>query len=298
MARAIWSGSISFGLVNVPVKVYSAVREHTVHFHQVEKGTGSRIRYEKVSEQSGKEVAAKDIELGYELGRGRLVTVDPAELTELQPRTTRTIDISDFVDLAEIDPVYYNRNYWLGPDGAAAERPYSLLVHAMEARRRAGIGMVVMRNKQYLTAIRPRDGALAMSTMYFADEVVAKPDIEGLPSRMPSPAPRERQLAVQVIDALRTDWDPGRYKDTYTNRMKELIKRQAEGKHVVAEEAAEETPVVDLMAALEASLRSAAGAGGSRSAQARAGKKGAGAVAERSKKRATPARKAGGRKSA
>ncbi len=265
MARAIWSGSISFGLVNVPIKVYSAVREHTVHFHQIERGTGSRIRYEKVSEQSGQEVATKDIELGYELAKGRLVTVDPADLTELQPRTTKTIDISDFVDLSEIDPVYYNRSYWLGPDGAAAERPYSLLVHAMEERRRAGIGMVVIRNKQYLAAIRPRDGALAMSTMYFADEVVAKDGVPGLPSRKTTPPPAERRLAVQIIDALRTDWDPARYQDTYTDRMKELSQRQAEGKQLVAgEESPGETRVVDLMVALEASLRSAGGRGGRR----------------------------------
>ena len=148
MPRAIWSGSISFGLVNVPVKVYTAVREHSVHFHQIEKGTGSRIRYEKVSERSGREVATKDIELGYELAKGRLVTVDPDALTELQPRTTKSIEISDFVDLSEIDPVFYNRTYLLGPDGESAERPYFLLLHAMLDRQRAGIGKVVMRNKQ------------------------------------------------------------------------------------------------------------------------------------------------------
>ncbi len=265
MPRAIWSGSISFGLVNVPVKVYTAVREHTVHFHQVEKGTGSRIRYEKVSERSGQEVATKDIELGYELAKGRLVTVDPDDLNELQPRTTKSIEISDFVDLSEIDPVYYNRTYWLGPDGESAQRPYSLLLQAMEDRQRAGIGMVVMRNKQYLAAVRPRDGALAMSTMYFADEIVAKGDVDGLPSRRSTPAPKERQLAVQIIDALGSDWDAGRYKDTYTNQVKALIERQAEGKHiVVAESPAEEGRVVDLMAALEASLKAASKAGGSR----------------------------------
>lgn len=284
MARAIWSGAISFGLVNVPVKVYSALREHTVHFHQIEKSTGSRIRYEKVSEQSGQEVANKDIELSYELAKGRLVTVDPADLSDLQPRTTKTIDISDFVDLSEIDPVFYNRTYWLGPDGAPAERPYGLLVHAMEDRQRAGIGTVVIRNKQYLAAIRPRDGALAMSTMYFADEVVAKDDVDGVPSRKATPAAQERRLAVQIIDAMRTDWDPGRYQDTYTNRLKELIKRQAEGKQVVvAEESPEETGVVDLMAALEASLESARRSGGSRSG---------------SKKDASQPRKARARKSA
>jgi DNA end-binding protein Ku len=282
MPRAIWSGSISFGLVNVPVKVYSAVHEHTVHFHQVEKGTGSRIRYEKVSEKSGKEVAGKDIELGYELAKGRLVTVDPKQLTELQPRTTKTIDISDFVDLSEIDPVYYNRTYWLGPDGEGAQRPYSLLVRAMEDRKRAGIGMVVMRNKQYLAAIRAREGALAMSTMCFVDEIVPRSDVPDLPPAKAAPAPRELQLAVQIVDALRNDWDPGQYQDTYTNQVKKLIERQAEGKHVVAEETpAEEGQVVDLMAALEASLKNAGKADKSRTAKP---------------KRAAPAKKASTRK--
>jgi DNA end-binding protein Ku len=281
MARAIWSGSISFGLVSVPVKVYSAVREHTVHFHQVEKGTGARIRYEKVSERSGEEVNSKDIELGYELAKGRMVTVDPDDLAELQPRTTKSIDISDFVDLSEIDPVFYNRTYWLGPDGESAERPYSLLVQAMQDRHRAGIGMVVMRNKQYLAAIRPREGALAMSTMYFADEVVPKSDVDGLPSRHTAPAPKEVRLAVQIIDALRGDWDPGRYKDTYTKQVKDLIERQAEGKHIVVDESPAETAhVVDLVAALEASLKAAGKAGGSRASKLRELEKAASQVGE------------------
>ena len=190
MARAIWSGSISFGLVNVPVKVFTALREHSVHFHQVEKGTGSRIRYDKVSERSGQQVASGDIELGYELAKGQLVTVDPAQLGDLRPRTTRAIDISDFVDLADIDPVYYDRTYWLAPDGEPAQRPYTLLLHAMQDRRRVGIGTVVMRNKQYLAAIRPRDSALAMSTMHFADEIVGPPDFGSGTSKESSPHPR------------------------------------------------------------------------------------------------------------
>ena len=281
MPRAIWSGSISFGLVNVPVKVYTAVREHSVHFHQIEKGTGSRIRYEKVSERSGREVATKDIELGYELAKGRLVTVDPDALTELQPRTTKSIEISDFVDLSEIDPVFYNRTYLLGPDGESAERPYFLLLHAMLDRQRAGIGKVVMRNKQYLAAIRPRDGALAMSTMYFADEVVAQGDVDGFPRRAATPAPKERTLAVQIIDALRTNWDPGRYKDTYTDHVKELIARQAEGKQIVVEDSpAEEGQVVDLVAALQASLKAAGKAGGSRASKLRELEKAASEVVE------------------
>src|SRR5665213_1993392 len=149
MPRAIWSGSISFGLVNVPVKVYPAVRDHALHFHQVDKKTGSRIRYEKVAEKTGREVDSDQIELGYELEKGKLVVVDPSELQELRPQTTRTIDIEDFVELSEVDPAYYDKTYWLAPDGEAATRAYRLLVAAMEDKGRAGIGMVVMRNKQY-----------------------------------------------------------------------------------------------------------------------------------------------------
>jgi DNA end-binding protein Ku len=148
VARAIWSGAISFGLVNVPVKLYSGTRDHSVHFHQVDKGSSSRIRYEKVAETTGKKVEPDQIELGYEIDKGRMVVVDPKELDELRPATTRTIDISDFVNLSEIDPVYYHRTYWLAPDGEAALRAYRLLLAAMESSAQAGIGTLVMRNKQ------------------------------------------------------------------------------------------------------------------------------------------------------
>jgi DNA end-binding protein Ku len=262
MARAIWSGSISFGLVNVPIKLFGAVREHAVHFHQVEKSTGARIRYEKVSERSGHEVPTEDIQPGYELAKGKLVTVDPHQLAELRPRTTRTIDITDFVQLSEIDPVFYDRTYWLAPDGEPAGRPYRLLVQAMEDRRQVGIGTIVMRNKQYLAAIRPRDEALALSTMHFADEVVPKADVGLITAKNTAP-PKELRLAAQIIDALSTKWDPGRYQDTYTDQVKELVQAQAAGKHVVEEAPVQEANVLDLMAALEASLDAAKKAGGS-----------------------------------
>src|SRR5438132_8857992 len=177
MARALWSGAVSFGLVNVPVKAYTAVRDHEVRFHQLQKGTSSRIRYKKVSEKTGREVEPENIALGYEMSRGRHVVVDQEELEELRPATTKTIDVTDFVDLDEIDPIYYERTYWLAPDGKAAQRAYRLLLAAMEEKARVGIGSVVMRNKQYLAAVRPLDGALALSTMRFADEVVPSADI-------------------------------------------------------------------------------------------------------------------------
>ena len=265
MARAIWSGSISFGLVSVPVKAYAAVRDHNVHFNQLEKGTGARIRYQKVSDKTGKEVSGDDIESGYEVSSGKYVVVDTEEIQDLRPRTTKTIDVSDFVDLAEIDPIYYERTYWLAPAGEAAERPYRLLLAAMEAEGKAGIGSVVMRTKQYLAAIRPLDGALAMSTMRFADEVVPQSDIDALPRKGTKPEAKELKLASQIIGSLTTDWDPKRYHDTYTEELKDLIEAKAKGKKITVEESAPtEGKVVDLMEALEASLAAARKGGGSK----------------------------------
>lgn len=258
MARAVWSGSISFGLVNIPVKVYSAVRDHKVHFHQVDRESGSRIRYEKVAEKTGREVAAADIELGYELEKGRIVVLDPAELDRLRPQTARTIDITDFVELAQVDPAYYNRTYWLAPEGDLSARAYFLLYAAMEERGRAGIGTVVMRNRQYLAAIRPRDGALAMSTMRFADEVVPRDDVDGMPAQPSKPDPRELQLAIQIIDSLAGPWKPDQYRDTYTDEVRKLIEAHEKGRDVVAEGApAARDEMADLMKALEASLDAA-----------------------------------------
>jgi DNA end-binding protein Ku len=258
MARAIWSGSVSFGLVNVPVKAYTAVRDHEVRFHQLQKRTGARIRNKRVSEKSGKEVDTKDIELGYEVSRGRYVTVDPEEIEELRPRSTRTIEVADFVALDEIDPIYYERTYWLAPADDAAGRPYQLLLAAMEDRQRVGIGTVVMRRKQYLAAVRPLDGALGMSTMRFADEVVDKSSIDQIPSRRSKPDKKQLDLAGDIVDSLATTFDPARYHDTYTEELRDIIKRRSEGKKVVVEEPVEPmADVVDLMSALEASVEAA-----------------------------------------
>lgn len=263
MARAIWSGSISFGLVSVPVKAYAAVRDHSVHFNQLERKTGARINYKKVSDKTGKEVSSDDIESGYEIASGKYVVVEDDELATLRPRTSRTIDISDFVELAQIDPIYYERTYWLGPDGEAAERPYRLLLAAMEDEGKAGIGTVVMRKKQYLAAIRPLDGALAMSTMRFADEVVPQGDVDALPGKGAKPDAKELKLASQIIGSLATDWDPARYHDTYTEELKNLIEAKAKGEEIVVEEEAPaDADVLDLMAALEASLSAARKGGG------------------------------------
>src|SRR5215211_836529 len=253
MARPVWRGTISFGLVNVPVKAHTAVRDHDVHFHQLEKKSVSRIRNKKVSEKSGREVDSDDIEMGFEVRKGRYVTFEKDELRDLKPASTKAIEVSDFVEIDDIDPIFYERTYWLVPDGDQAKSSYQLLLAAMEDGGRVGIGSVVMRNKQYLTAIRPLDGALAMSTMRFADEVVARKKIAGIPSARSKPAPKELALAQQIIDSLASDWDPKRYHDTYTDELKDLIERKAKGEDITVDTDEEEPSgkVLDLMAALQ-----------------------------------------------
>lgn len=258
MARAIWSGAISFGLVNVPVKAYSASHDHEVHFNQLDKKSGSRISYKKVSQKSGREVEADDIELGYELSKGHYVTVDPDELEQLRPKSTKTIDVGDFVALAEIDPIYYEKTYWLAPDGEAATRPYRLLLEAMEQQQRVAIGAVVMRRKEYLAAIRPLDGALALSTMRFADEIVDKATIDEIPTRGAKPDRKELALATQIIDALASDWQPEKYHDTYTEELRDIIRRRSEGEEIEIEATpASSDNVLDLMEALQRSVDAA-----------------------------------------
>jgi len=258
MARPVWSGAISFGLVSVPVKAYPAVRDHDVHFHQIDKGSGSRIRNRKVSAKTGKEVDNADIELGFETSEGRYVTFSKRELDDLRPASTRAVEVSDFVSLDDIDPIYYERTYWLGPADDAAVKPYQLLRAAMEDRGLVAIGTVVMRNKQYLTAIRPLEGALAMSTMRFADEVVPRSDVDGVPDRRSKPEPRMLRMANQLVDSLTTDWNPRRYHDTFTEELRERIEAKQAGKKLEIEpEDGAEPKVIDLMQALEDSVKGA-----------------------------------------
>ncbi len=259
VAQQVWRGSITFGLVNVGVKAFSAARDHKVHFHQIDSKTGSRIGYEKVAKSTGEKVDKADIELGYEVESGQYVTFDPEEIAALRPKATRTVEISDFVDLAAIDPVYYEKTYWLVPSDEAAETAYGLLASAMEAEQRVGIGMVVMRSKQYLAAIRPLQGALAMSTMRFADEVVAADDVSGMPE-VTEPADKQLMLAKQIITSLEGEWDPSQYHDSYTQELRSLIAEKAAGHELTEEpdaQAEEKGQLVDLMAALEASVEAA-----------------------------------------
>ena len=259
MAHQVWRGSIAFGLVNVGVRAFSAVTDHKVRFHQIDRATGSRIGYEKVAKATGEPVAKEDIDLGYELDSGEYVTFRKEEIDELKPSSTRSVEISEFVDLASIDPVYYERTYWLQPADETAARAYRLLTEAMESEQRVGIGRVVMRNTEYLAAIRPLDGALAMSTMRFADEVLARDEAITLPAT-PAPEEREIKLAVQIIESLTTEWDPDAHHDQYTEELRAMIEERAAGKQVISvpESAAEpEGRVVDLMQALEQSVEAA-----------------------------------------
>ena len=246
-----------FGLVNVPVKAFPAVRDHKVRFHQIDRKTGSRIGYEKVAKSTGEPVAKEDIELGYELETGEYVTFRKEEVDALRPSSTRSVDIVQFVDLAAIDPVFYERTYWLAPADETAARAYRLLTAAMESEQRVGIGRVVMRNTEYLAAIRPLDGALAMSTMRFADEVLDRDQVLDL-GDAPEPDERELKLAVQIIESLTSEWDPEEHHDEFTNELRSLIEQKARGGEVLAVESGEpaaEGRVVDRDDGPQAHLR-------------------------------------------
>jgi DNA end-binding protein Ku len=253
MARSIWSGSISFGLVTIPVKAYSAIREHDVHFHLLAPD-GSRVHNQRVSEKSGKVVEYSDLRKGYETSKGKYVVFEQDELKALSPPSTKTIDIDDFVPLGDIDPIYFERTYHLAPTDDASARAYALLASVMEDRERVGIGKVVMREKQYLAAIRPYGKGLALSTMLFADEVVPQDDVADVPKRRPKVDPRERALAEQIVDALDAPWKPDRYHDDYEEELRRRIKAKQQGKLETVEEAPPPAKVVDLMEALQASL--------------------------------------------
>ena len=255
--RSIWSGAISFGLVNVPVKLYTAVRKKDVRFHQLHEKDGSRIKQKRFCEAEDKEVPYEEIVKGYELGGGQYVMIDPDELDALDPEATHTIDIEDFVELDDIDPLFYDSSYYMVPDERGG-KAYRLLLEAMRDANRVGIATVVMRTKQYLVAVRPVGDALVMSTMNFADEVVPQEDLEGLPTGRTQVTERELKMAQQLIDSLATDFDAEKYRDTYRERVLDLIEQKAAGKEIVAPAAPErKAPVVDLMAALEASLTAA-----------------------------------------
>jgi DNA end-binding protein Ku len=255
MARAIWSGAISFGLVNVPVKLYSATSPKTVRFHQLSGKTGARIRQKRVDPTTDEEVAYEDIVKGYEITPDVYVTIGPDELEALDPKATRTIDIEEFVDLAEIDPIYYDHSYYLAP-AAGGAKAYRLLLDAMGDAGKVGIGKVVLRSKQQLCALRPTGGVLTLTTMLFGDEVLSPDRLDELGAIGEAEATdRELAMAQQLIDTLSAEFHPENYRDEYRERVIELIERKAAGEEIaVAPQLEEPSAAPDLMAALEASL--------------------------------------------
>ncbi len=255
MARAIWSGAISFGLVNVPVKLYSATSPKTVRFHQISSKTGARIRQKRVDPSTGDEVPFEEIVKGYEITPDRYVLITSEELEALDPKATKTIDIEEFVDLSEIDPIFYDHSYYLAPTAGGA-KAYRLLLDAMAQAGKVGIGRVVLRSKQQLCALRPTGGVLTLSTMLFGDEVLAPDRLDELDSISEAEATeRELAMAQQLIESLSSDFDPAKFRDDYRERVLELIERKASGEEIAVEPQAEEpAPAPDLMAALEASL--------------------------------------------
>jgi DNA end-binding protein Ku len=261
MARAIWTGSISFGLLNVPVKLYSAVSRKSVSFRELRESDGSRVRHKRVAEADGEEVDYNDIVKGYEIASEQYVVVTKDELDELNPKKTRAIEIQDFVDLDDIDPIYFDHPYYLGPD-KGAERAYSLLVKAMDEAHKVAVARFVLRNRESLAAIRPMDGVLTMATMRFADEVVTPDELDDvLGEEVEAPKKKELEMAKALIDSLTSDFDAGQYRDEYREELLALIESKAKGEKIAAPagEAPQPTKAPDLMAALEESLAAVKG---------------------------------------
>jgi DNA end-binding protein Ku len=257
MPRAIWSGSVSFGLVNVPVKLVSATSPKDVHFNQLHDVDHGRIQQKRVCSIDGEEVPFEHIVKGYDLGGGHYVTIEPEELAALDVPATRTIDIEEFVDLADIDPVYYERSYYLVPDGRA-EKAYALLVETMSRTGKVAIGRFVLRTKQYLATLRAREGVLVLATMLFDDEVIPTADLDVPTATSTAPSDREITMATQLVESLSAPFEPTNFHDDYREKVLTLIEAKAEGEVIRAPAApAPAAPVVDLAAALEASLKAA-----------------------------------------
>ena len=257
MPRPVWSGTISFGLVAIPIKLYNGVSKKSVSFNQLDDRTMSRIKLRKVSADTGEEVPDEHIVKGYEISKGRYVVVDPDELEPFIPSATRSIDLEEFVDLSEIDPVYFDSPYIVAPD--KTPKPYALLARAMEQAGKVALGRFVMRNKQYIAALRAVDGRLMMSTMVFADEVVpvsAVDELAGLEEVQVSD--KEVLMAEALVDSLSAAFEPNKYRDDYREQVLDLIERKAAGEEFELPAATTSAPaVVDLMAALEASVKAA-----------------------------------------
>jgi DNA end-binding protein Ku len=262
MPRAIWSGTISFGLLNVPVKLYSAVARRGISLREIRESDGARIKHRRVAEGTDEEVPYGEIVKAFEITPDRYVPLSKDEMEAMAPEKTRAIEVKDFVDLEQIDPIYFDSPYYLGPaDGA--EKAYSLLAKAMEESGKVAIARFVFRNKEHLAALRANDGVLTLTTMRFADEVVAPGELEDvLPEGKAKVAKKEVEMAEQLIDSLTTVFDPSAYRDEYRDQLLALIERKAEGKDVLTAPETEEpkpTAAPDLMAALEESIAAVKG---------------------------------------
>jgi DNA end-binding protein Ku len=257
MPRPVWSGTISFGLVAIPMKLYNAVNRKSVSFNQLDERTMSRIRYRKVSDETGEEVPDEHIVKGYEVSKGRYVIVDPDELEPFIPAATRSVELEEFVDLGDIDPVYFDNSYYVAPDGSP--KPYVLLARAMEEAGKVAIGRFVMRNKQYTAAIRAADGHLMMSTLAYGDEVVSPAAIDELNNLDDvDVSDREVKMAEALVQSLADEFQPDKYHDDYREQVLDLIAKKAAGEEFEVPEPTTEKPkIVDLMAALEASVEAA-----------------------------------------
>jgi len=256
MPRAIWTGTIGFGLVTVPVKMYSAVDRKTVRFHQLSGKTGVRVSQKRVDPSTGEEVPYAEIVKGYELAPDRYVVIEPGELETLEPKKTKTIEIEEFVDLSQIDPVYYDQPYYLAP-AAGGLKPYRLLLEAMRETGKVAIARVVIRSKEQLVAVRPMGDALGMATMLFADEVLSPDRLDEIADAAEvTTTKRELDIAKQLVDSLAAEFEPDAFRDTYREQVLELIERKAQGKAIALQPTPEEVaaPAPDLMSALKASL--------------------------------------------
>jgi DNA end-binding protein Ku len=289
MARAIWSGTISFGLLNVPVKLYSAVARRSISLREIRGSDGARIRHRRVAEGTDEEVPYEDIVKAFELSPDRYVPLTKEEMGALAPEKTRAIEVQDFVDLSEIDPIYYDSPYYLGP-AEGAEKAYSLLAQAMDESGKVAIARFVLRNKEHLAAIRPAKGVLTLTTMRFADEVVPPTELDDVvPSSKPKVGKREVEMAEQLIDSLTRDFDPAAYRDEYREQLLSLIERKAEGEDVLTAPEPEEpqpTKAPDLMAALEESIAAVKGDGKGKGKVRRPAKRKAKAAPKRGSSRA------------
>ncbi|TDO34689.1 DNA end-binding protein Ku [Kribbella sp. VKM Ac-2527] len=257
MARSIWSGYVNFGLVSVPVGLYSATQEHEIDFHQFQRGTSDRIRYKRVNERTGREVDYGKIVKGHEVGDGEYVIVEPDELDDIAPGRSRSLQIDTFVDLDEIDPIHFQKSYYLAPSDQENASSYALFRDALEKTNRAGIATFVMRGKEYLAAIRASGKVLVLATLFFADEIRdSTKEIGDLPVK--SKADKQLKMAVDLIEAMSGEWRAAQYKDSYTERVKKLVESKHKGKDVVVtEEEPEATATTDLVSALRASVDAA-----------------------------------------